>query len=221
LTKKLLAPSILSADFTKLGDQIRQAEEAGADLIHVDVMDGHFVPNITIGPAVIKNIKKATNLPLDVHLMIENPEYFIDDFINAGADYLSIHLEACQHLHRVIYMIKSKNQVKVGVALNPHTAATNLVNILEDLDFILIMSVNPGFGGQKFIEKTTSKISFIKKMIVEKGLKTKIEVDGGIDKTNIAKVVQAGADIIVAGNAVFANGDIKQSVDDLKSKITG
>lgn len=216
---KLLAPSILSADFTKLGEQINQAEKAGADVIHVDVMDGHFVPNITIGPGVVKNIKKATNLPLDVHLMIENPEVFVDDFINAGADWVSIHLEACRHLHRVVHLIKNKNNIKVGVAVNPHTALTGLVNILDDIDFVVIMSVNPGFGGQKFIEKSVDKVRLLKKMITEKNLNIKIEIDGGIDKTNIEKVTKAGADVIVAGNAVFANGDIGKAVKDIRDRF--
>lgn len=223
--KKLLAPSILSADFTKLGEQIKLAEEAGADLLHIDVMDGHFVPNITIGPGVLKDIKKITNLPLDVHLMIEHPEFFIDDFIHSGADWLSVHIEACQHLHRVIHMIKSKNKVKVGVAVNPATALTNLVNVLDDLDFVLIMSVNPGFSGQTFIEQSIGKIAFFKKMISEKYLDIKIEVDGGIDQTNALKVIDAGADILVAGNAVFGNDngnqDIGRAVKELKEIIPG
>lgn len=217
---KLVAPSILSADFSKLGDQISEVESAGADILHIDVMDGHFVPNITIGPGVINNIKKVTKLPLDVHLMIDHPEFFIDDFINAGADWLSVHIEACQHLHRVIHMIKSKSKVKVGVAVNPATALTNLVNVLNDLDFVLIMSVNPGFGGQEFIEQSLGKISFLKKTLKEKNLNIQIEVDGGIDKNNAKKVVQAGADVIVAGNAIFANGHITDAFKEIKSVIS-
>ncbi len=216
---KLLAPSILSADFSDLKNQISEAEKAGADIIHVDVMDGHFVPNITIGANVVKHIKKNTKLPLDVHLMIDHPEFFIDDFIDAGADMLSIHLEACQHLHRVIHMIKTKKNVKTGVAINPATALTNLVNVLDDLDFILIMSVNPGFGGQKFINQSISKIKFLKKMLDERNLDIKIEVDGGIDKDNIKSIADAGAGIIVAGNAVFGNSDIQSSVKELKKSL--
>ena len=216
--KKLLAPSILSADFTKLGEQLADAEKAGADILHVDVMDGHFVPNITIGPGVVKNIKNSTNLPLDVHLMIDHPEFFIDDFIQAGADWLSVHLEACQHLHRIIHMIKGKECIKVGIALNPATALTNLVNVLEYIDFVVIMSVNPGFGGQAFIKQSLGKIKFLKKMIMERGLSVMIEVDGGIDKTNAKEVIEAGADILVAGNSVFKQKNIAEAVIELKSQ---
>ena len=157
---KLISPSILSADFACLGEQIKEAEAAGADLIHIDVMDGHFVPNITIGADIVRAVKKITNLPLDVHLMIERPEFFIDQFVEAGANWISVHLEACAHLHRTVHMIKNKQDIKVGVAVNPATALTNLVNVLDYLDFILIMSVNPGFGGQSFIDQSIGKIKF-------------------------------------------------------------
>lgn len=215
----LIAPSILSADFTKLGQQLSQAEKAGADLIHIDVMDGHFVPNITIGPSVIKNIRQYTSLPLDVHLMIEQPEFYIDDFVSAGANWLSVHLEACRHLHRTIHLIKSKPNVKVGVALNPATALTNLVNILDILDFIVIMSVNPGFGGQKFIEQSLSKIKFLNQMLKEKNVKPLIEVDGGITAENAGKIMAAGANILVAGNSIFGQSSISDSFQTIKKAI--
>ncbi len=216
-----IAPSILSADFLRLGEQIAEAENAGADVIHIDVMDGHFVPNITVGADIVRSIKKITKLPLDVHLMIEHPEFFIDHFVDAGADWISVHLESCAHLHRTVHMIKAKTGIKAGVALNPATALTNLVNVLDYLDYILIMSVNPGFGGQKFIEQSIGKIKFLKDMLAKNNPDALIEVDGGIDKTNAAKVVQAGADILVAGAAVFSSGgSIKEAITEIKEAIS-
>ncbi len=197
-----IAPSILSADFTCLGDQVREAQEAGADLIHVDVMDGHFVPNLTIGPLVVKALKKCTKLPLDVHLMIDNPEQFLDDFVRAGSDLLAIHVEASTHLHRLVQKIKSSG-LKAGVAVNPATSLFSLQDILGDVDFVVIMSVNPGFGGQKFIPKSLEKISDFKRELDRRKLSLDIEVDGGVDEKSAADVVRAGANILVAGSAVF------------------
>ncbi len=216
INKVYIAPSILSADFSALGKQISDAEAAGADVIHVDVMDGHFVPNITVGHDIVRSIKKTTKLPVDVHLMIEHPEFYIDHFVDAGADWISVHVEACAHLHRTLHLIKSKDGIKVGVAINPATALTNLVNVLEYVDFILLMSVNPGFGGQKFIEQSFGKIKFLKEMITKNKSKALIEVDGGVDSANASSIIKAGADILVAGSSVFSNGSIKNAITELK-----
>ncbi len=216
MNKVYIAPSILSADFSALGKQISDAEAAGADVIHVDVMDGHFVPNITVGHDMVRSIKKTTNLPVDVHLMIEHPEFYIDHFVDAGADWISVHVEACAHLHRTLHLIKSKDVIKVGVAINPATALTNLVNVLEYVDFILLMSVNPGFGGQKFIEQSIGKIKFLKEMLSKNKAKALIEVDGGVDSANASSIIKAGADILVAGSSVFSNGSIKNAITELK-----
>lgn len=219
MSKKLIAPSILSADFANLGEQVSEVEAAGADLIHIDIMDGHFVPNITIGPDVVKSLRKTTKLPIDVHLMIEHPEFYIDHFVDAGANWLSIHAEACAHLHRTLHLIKSKPGIKVGVAVNPATALTNLVNIVEYLDFVLIMSVNPGFGGQEFIDQSISKIKFLREMLDKAGSKALIEIDGGVDASNAGRIAKAGADVIVAGSAIFANSHIKEAVSSIKKAI--
>ncbi|HDZ86082.1 MAG TPA: ribulose-phosphate 3-epimerase [Actinobacteria bacterium] len=216
MNKVYIAPSILSADFSALGKQISDVEAAGADVIHVDVMDGHFVPNITVGHDIVRSIKKTTKLPVDVHLMIEHPEFYIDHFVDAGADWISVHVEACAHLHRTLHLIKSKDGIKVGVAINPATALTNLVNVLEYVDFILLMSVNPGFGGQKFIEQSFGKIKFLKEMITKNKSKALIEVDGGVDSANASSIIKAGADILVAGSSVFSNGSIKNAITQLK-----
>lgn len=201
-----IAPSILSADFLRLGDEIKAAESAGIDLFHIDVMDGHFVPNITIGPAIVKAIKGITKIPLDVHLMIDQPEKYIDDFIKAGADYLTVHIEASVHLHRMVSFIK-ENGIKAGVSLNPATPVSSLDSILQDVDFVLVMSVNPGFGGQDFIPQSVEKIKQLRKTIIDKGLKTLIEVDGGIKPENARLVKDAGADILVMGSAFFGSKD--------------
>jgi len=216
---KLIAPSILSADFAQLGNQIADAEKNKADLIHIDIMDGHFVPNLTIGPEVVKSIRQTTKLPLDVHLMIEHPEFYIDHFVDAGANWLSVHAEACAHLHRTIHLIKSKPGIKVGVAVNPATALSNLINILEYIDFVLIMSVNPGFGGQDFIDQSIGKIKFLKEMLTKANSKALIEVDGGIDASNASSVAKAGADVIVAGSAIFADGSIKEAISSIRKAI--
>jgi ribulose-phosphate 3-epimerase len=216
----LIAPSILSADFACLADQVALAAEGGADILHVDVMDGCFVPNITIGPLVVEALKRATQLPLDVHLMINNPENYVDRFIEAGADWLSFHVEATDHVHRVIQRIKEYPGVKVGVALNPATPVTYLQHILEELDFVLIMSVNPGFGGQKFINSALDKIQVVRHMIDSKGLNTLIQVDGGITAENVDKVAIKGAEVFVAGSAVFGAKDIPEAVKKIRKAAT-
>ena len=201
--KVKVAPSILSADFSRLGDEIRAVETAGADLIHVDVMDGHFVPNITIGPMIVEAARGVTKLPLDVHLMITSPELYIADFAKAGADYITVHVETALHLNRLVQMIKEHRGIKAAVSLNPATPLSSLDYILEDLDMVLIMSVNPGFGGQTFIPSALNKIRSLRKLIGERGLKTAIEVDGGVKPDNAAGIIEAGADILVAGSAIF------------------
>ena len=213
-----LAPSILSADFSKLLEDIKMVEEAGCDMLHIDVMDGHFVPNITIGPLVVKSLKGKTKLPLDVHLMIENPDKYIPQFVDAGAHIISVHSETCPHLHRTIQLIRDHG-VKAAVALNPATPLNVLEYILEDLDMVLLMTVNPGFGGQDFIEFSLSKISALRKMIEERGLDIDIQVDGGIKTDNVKKIVRAGADIIVAGSAIFDSGNVKRAVEQFKASV--
>ena len=197
-----IAPSILSADFARLGEQVKEAEKAGADWIHVDVMDGHFVPNITIGPLIVRALRPVTPLPLDVHLMIEQPERYLADFAKAGADLLNVHLETCPHLHRTIQQIKELG-VRAGVTLNPATPLSNLTDILSDVDLVLIMSVNPGFGGQSYIPASTAKIAQLRAMLDGIGSKAEIEVDGGVNPTTIATVAGAGATVLVAGSAIF------------------
>jgi ribulose-phosphate 3-epimerase len=201
-----IAPSILSANFLSLADEIKAAETAGADLLHIDIMDGHFVPNITIGPSIVEAIHSITSLPLDVHLMIEEPDRYLTDFINAGANYLTIHYEASIHLHRTVQQIKESG-VKAGVSLNPATPVWNLEPILPDLDLVLLMSVNPGFGGQEFIPQVMGKITLLKNLIRENGITPSIEVDGGVKLDNIPDIVTAGADILVMGSAFFGSGD--------------
>jgi ribulose-phosphate 3-epimerase len=201
-----LAPSILSADFARVGEAVRMAEQAGADLIHLDVMDGHFVPNLTLGPQAVSSIRKMTRLPIDVHLMVENPGFFIPLFHEAGADWISIHVEASVHLHRDISLIKELGR-KAGIALNPATPIHALADILEALDYILVMSVNPGFGGQKFVDSTRQKIRELKKWVGEKNLRIPIEVDGGIGPANMETLIQDGAEILVVGAAIFRASD--------------
>jgi ribulose-phosphate 3-epimerase len=207
-----VAPSILSADFSRLGDEIRAVEAAGADIIHVDVMDGHFVPNITIGPMIVQAVREVTKLPLDVHLMITNPELYIADFAKAGADYITVHVEIAFHLNRLVQSIKEYKGIKAAVSLNPATPLSSLDYILEDLDMVLIMSVNPGFGGQAFIPSALDKIRTLRKLIDERGLKTKIEVDGGVKPDNAAEIIKAGADILVAGSAIFGMKDYAAAI---------
>jgi ribulose-phosphate 3-epimerase len=197
-----LAPSILSADFARLGEQIDEVTRAGADYIHVDVMDGHFVPNITIGAPVVASIRPVTSLPLDVHLMIEHPERYISDFVNAGADIITVHVEASPHLHSTIEAIK-KLGVKAGVSLNPPTPLGAIEEFLPHVDLVLIMSVNPGFGGQSFIPETLPRIANMRKLLDDRGLSAELEVDGGITADNAPDIVKAGADVLVAGNSVF------------------
>ncbi len=213
---RLIAPSILSADFSCLGQEIRAVEEAGADWIHVDVMDGHFVPNITMGPLVVEAVRRSTPLPVDVHLMIENPDLYIDEFSRAGADYLSVQAEACVHLHRTIQHIKEQG-VKAGAVLNPATPLAVLEDVLPDLDFVLIMTVNPGFGGQKFIQSALDKIRRLKAMLQARGLKTLVQVDGGVNADTVQAIARAGADVFVAGSAVFNSSDYKEAIKALKA----
>ncbi len=213
-----IAPSILSADFLKLGEEIKAAEEAGADMLHIDIMDGHFVPNMTIGPFIVESIRKITSLPLDVHLMIEEPDAYIKDFIKAGADYLTVHIEASVHLHRTVQEIK-EGGVKAGVSLNPATSLWGLEHILPDIQLVLLMSVNPGFGGQKFIPQMIDKIRTLKKFIGEKNLATLIEVDGGINIDNAKDVASAGADILVMGSAFFHSGNYKAIIKRVKKRL--
>ena len=206
-----LAPSILSADFSRLAEQVNEIEKAGAHLIHVDVMDGHFVPNITFGAPVMKSLLGKTGIPFDVHLMIENPDMYIADFVTENTEYITVHQEACIHLHRTIQNIRSHG-VKAGVSINPATPVCMIEEVLSDVDMVLVMSVNPGFGGQKLIPYTVEKVRALKKMIDERGLKTDIEVDGGVNLENVTEVMDAGANIIVAGSAVF-KGDIAENVE--------
>ena len=209
-----LAPSILSADFARLGEQVRAAGEGGGSVIHVDIMDGHFVPNLTIGPPVVKSLRKATKLPLDCHLMIENPDEFIPAFADAGANWVSVHYEACRHLHRTLELIDSHG-MEPAVVLNPATQVNLITDILPMVHHVLIMSVNPGFGGQKFIEFSLDKIRRLAELRSELGLGFRIEVDGGVAHDTVARVVQAGAEILVAGNAVFGAGRAEQDASSL------
>ncbi|GAB6109277.1 ribulose-phosphate 3-epimerase [Fusibacter bizertensis] len=213
-----IAPSILSADFSRLLENVSEVEKAGVEYLHIDVMDGHFVPNISFGAPVLKSLKGKTNLFIDVHLMIENPDLYIKDFVDAGADLINVHIEACRHIHRTIQLIKSYG-VKVAVTLNPGTPLHTLDEILPELDMVLLMSVNPGFGGQSYIESTTKKIEKLKKMISESGLNCEIEVDGGINLSNVKEVVKAGANIIVAGSAIFNTSDIDATVKAFRNAI--
>ena len=215
---KLIAPSILSANFSKLGDEIRSVEVAGADWIHVDVMDGHFVPNITIGPLVVEAAREVTSLPLDVHLMIENPDRYIPDFVKAGADLISVQVETCVHLNRTIQMIK-ENGLRAGVVLNPSTPLSSIEWTLEDVDFVMIMSVNPGFGGQQFIPNSLDKVRELRKMIQDQELTTLIEIDGGVNENNIKSISTAGVDVFVAGSAIFNSSDYKKTIDRFRELI--
>ena len=215
---KLIAPSILSADFSRLGEEINAVENAGADWIHVDVMDGHFVPNITIGPLVVEAVKRVTDLPIDVHLMIENPDQYIPAFCSAGASHVSVQIESCVHLNRTIQLIKEAG-VQSGVVLNPSTPVDSLDWVLEYVDYVLIMSVNPGFGGQAFIPNSIEKIKVLRRRIEERGLNVLIEVDGGVNEKTIAEVAAAGTDIFVAGSAIFGRSDYAETIQGLRQKM--
>jgi ribulose-phosphate 3-epimerase len=212
----LIAPSILSADFARLADEVAAVERAGADLLHVDVMDGHFVPNLTVGPPIVEALKKVTKLPLDVHLMITNADAFIQEFAEAGADYLTVHVEACPHLHRTVQSIKERG-VKAGVTLNPATPIASLQEILPDVDLVLIMSVNPGFGGQKFIPSALNKVASARAMLDRIHSRALLEVDGGIKAENASQVVAAGATVLVAGSAIFSQRDYAGTIAALRA----
>ena len=214
-----ISPSILSADFTRLADQVREAEEAGVDYIHVDVMDGHFVPNITIGPLVVKALRPITKLPLDVHLMIENPEFYIEDFSKAGANIITVHQEATPHLHRTIQQIHDLG-IKAGVSINPSTSVRTLDDIICDVDLILVMSVNPGFGGQSYIHSCTNKIRKVREMLDDRGVSADLEVDGGVNVDTVNEVISAGANAFVAGSAIFNDkNSVAENVSALRTKI--
>jgi ribulose-phosphate 3-epimerase len=215
-----IAPSILSADFMRLGEELRAARSAGADMLHLDVMDGHFVPNMTIGPFIVEAIRKNTDLPLDVHLMIEEPDRYLQDFINAGANYLTVHAEATLHLHRTVHWIR-ENGARAGVSLNPATPVVDLENIIADVDLILIMSVNPGFGGQSFIPRALDKVKAVKKLLFENSAPALIEVDGGIKLENAREVTDAGADILVMGSGFFHAGDYGDLMKRLRERLDG
>jgi len=214
-----LAPSILSADFARLGEQVRAASEGGASVIHVDIMDGHFVPNLTIGPPVVRSLRRVTKLPLDCHLMIESPDEFIPAFAEAGADWISVHQEACRHLNRVLHHVKDHNCL-AGVVINPATPVDTLSEVLDIVDYVLVMSVNPGFGGQQFIPSILHKIRRLAETRRERGLAYRIEVDGGVALDTVADVVHAGAEILVAGNAVFGSGDPRKNAEALLKAAT-
>jgi len=209
-----LAPSILASDFAHLADQVERAAAGGATVIHVDVMDGHFVPNLTLGPPLVKSLRRATRLPLDCHLMIENPDQFIPDFAEAGADWISVHQEACRHLNRTLNLIKHHG-CRAGVVINPATPVDMLCEVLDIVDYVLVMSVNPGFGGQKFIPTTAHKMRRLAEIRAERAYSYRIEVDGGVDMDTVADIVRAGAEILVAGNAVFGKGDPKVNAEAL------
>lgn len=215
---KKIAPSILSADFSNLESQIREVENGGADIIHCDIMDGKFVPNITFGPVVVKAVRRITKLPIDVHLMIKDPDNFIEDFVDAGADYISVHQEEVIHLHRTIAKIKELG-VKAGVVINPATPVNTLLDILEYVDFVLVMSVNPGFGGQNFIDSSLRKIEELKNIREDKNLEFEIEIDGGVTSENIKKISNAGCDIFVAGSSIFGEDNISGATEELKNLV--
>ena len=215
-----IAPSILAADFSKLAEEVREIDKAGADLIHIDVMDGHFVPNITMGPIVVEALRPVTALPLDVHLMIENPDAYIEQFAAAGADYITVHVEACPHLHRTLQLIRSTG-VKTGVVLNPHTPVESILHVLENVDMVLFMTVNPGFGGQAFIHSVLPKVKQLSTIIKERNLAIEIEIDGGVDENTIIPCVEAGATILVAGSAIFHSEDRAKALQTIKAAGQG
>ncbi len=215
-----IAPSILAADFSKLAEEVKEVEAAGAELIHIDVMDGHFVPNITMGAIVVEALRPVTKLPLDVHLMIENPNMYIEQFAKAGADYITVHVEACPHLHRTLQLIKSYG-VKSGVVLNPHTPVETILHVLDEIDLVLFMTVNPGFGGQKFIHSVVPKVKQLADIIRERGLPIEIEIDGGINEETIIPCVEAGATILVAGSAIYNAPDRAEALRRIKAAGEG
>ena len=215
---KKISPSILSADFGRLAEEVRAVEEAGADYIHIDVMDGHFVPNITIGPFVVAAVKKITKLPLDVHLMIENPERYVPEFARAGSDIITVHVETTHHLHALIMQIKELNK-KAGVSINPATPVHSLGQIVADLDLVLVMSVNPGFSGQFFIPASLNKIKKVRSVIDKRGSKAELEVDGGIKIDNIGEVARAGADVFVAGSAIYGSDDYAATIKAMRKEL--
>ncbi len=210
-----IAPSILASDFARLGEEVKDVEAAGADYIHVDVMDGHFVPNITIGAPIVRALRPVTSLPLDVHLMIENPDQYIEEFAEAGADILTVHAEACPHLHRTIQLIKSKG-VKAGVVINPATPVDSIKHVIEDVDLVLLMTVNPGFGGQAFIERVLAKITETKQLADSLGVDPEIEVDGGVNAETARACIEAGATVLVAGSAIYNQPDRKAAIDQIR-----
>ena len=210
-----IAPSILSADFSKLGEEIKDVEKGGADYIHVDVMDGHFVPNITIGPLIVEAIRPITKLPLDVHLMIEDPDRYIEAFANAGADYITVHVEACRHLHRTLHLIKSLG-VKAGVVLNPATPVNMIQHVIKEIDMVLLMSVNPGFGGQSFIDGVLPKIREVKSLAEQYNPGLEIEIDGGVNEETAKLCIEAGANVLVAGSAIYNKADRKAAIEAIR-----
>jgi ribulose-phosphate 3-epimerase len=221
MRKVKLAPSILSADFARLGEQVKEVEAGGGDWIHVDVMDGHFVPNITFGPLVVRAIRPVTKLPLDVHLMIEQPDRYVADFVKAGADRITVHVETCPHLHRTIQHIRELG-CKPGVTLNPATSLSTVEEVLPDVDLVLVMSVNPGFGGQVYIPNSTVRIARLRKMLDEIGSEAEIEVDGGVNTETIAEIAGAGATVLVAGSAIFNDkASVAENIRQLRSQIPG
>ncbi|MEE8299885.1 MAG: ribulose-phosphate 3-epimerase [Desulfatiglandales bacterium] len=215
---KKIAPSILSADFTRLGEEIKAVEKAEADYIHIDVMDGHFVPNITVGPMIVAAARQATDLPLDVHLMIEGPDMYIDDFVKAGSDLITVHVETVTHLHRLLGVIRDAG-VKAGVALNPATPLSSIECVLKNLDMVVLMTVNPGFAAQSFIPEVLPKITELQEIIAQKGIQVDIEVDGGINVKNIGQAAQAGANVFVAGSAIFGSRDYAETISLMRKNI--
>ena len=215
-----IAPSILAADFSKLAEEVIEVEKAGADLIHIDIMDGHFVPNITMGPIVVEALRPVTTLPLDVHLMVENPDAYVEQFATAGADYITVHVEACRHLHRTLQFIRSTG-VKSGVVLNPHTPVETILHVLEEVDLVLFMTVNPGFGGQAFIHSVLPKVKQLSTIIKERNLSIEIEIDGGVDEETIIPCVEAGATILVAGSAIYGKENRAEALQRIKAAGEG
>ncbi|MCK4846655.1 MAG: ribulose-phosphate 3-epimerase [Deltaproteobacteria bacterium] len=215
-----ISPSILSADFTRLGEEIKAVEDGGADYIHIDVMDGHFVPNITIGPLIVEAARRATKLPLDVHLMIENPESYIDEFVKAGSDIVTVHAEATDHLHRAVQQIKLAG-ARAGVSMNPATPVSSIAHVIDDIDMVLVMSVNPGFGGQSFIPGALKKLAEVRALLEGAESKAELQVDGGIKIDNIREAADSGADVFVAGSAVFGSDDYKATITAMRRELEG